>query len=222
MTPDLLNYSQTGTRQTNRRSRSGISGEIKWKQPSYLNDQDSRKTGKEDRVFRPSKPDELDSVEREVPTCGPKSEVHVVGGFRIPIPASGIGELEKLLISLNLDDAAAHLRSVALAKGITVTFSASAAPRKIDEMTGVIREIGNTDVAASLFRDHEEFWIEIPRTVFEEGKVDLREDEGFFFWVDRYADGTEKPVVRPLPSRELSPKDLKDIDRKIAELLDGE
>lgn len=91
--------------------------------------------------------------------------------------------------------------------------------QKLDEMKGVINEIYDTNVYVSLFRNDEEFCVGISRTVFEAGKVVVREGEGFFFWVEKCPNGIEKQVVQPLPSRKLSPRDLKDIDKKITELL---
>jgi len=95
-------------------------------------------------------------------------------------------------------------------------------PERIDEMNGVIREIAESEVSVSLFDGEEEFCVELPRKIFEDGHVPLREDEGFQFFVDRYSDGLEKAVVRPLPRRELSAEDWETIDKEIGELLDGE
>jgi hypothetical protein len=93
---------------------------------------------------------------------------------------------------------------------------------RLDEMKGVIREVGDSEVAVSLFDDEDELYLELPKRVFEAGGVPLHEAAGFEFWVERFADGTERPVVRPLPWRELSADERKQIDAHIAELLDGE
>jgi len=95
-------------------------------------------------------------------------------------------------------------------------------PQRLDEMKGVIREVGESEIAVSLFDAGDELCLKLPRSAFEAGDVPLHEAAGFDFWVERSAGGTERPKVRPLPWHELSADERKEIDAEIAELLDGE
>ena len=89
----------------------------------------------------------------------------------------------------------------------------------IDRMNGVIREIAESEVSVSLFDGEKEHCVELPRNIFEDGHVLLREEVGFQFFVERHSDGSEKPVVRPLLHRELTPDEREQIVDEIDELL---
>jgi hypothetical protein len=102
----------------------------------------------------------------------------------------------------------------------SATITIRSKPEKLDQMKGVIREMRGTKINVSLFNNEDEYSLTLDRAVFDEGKVRTRPDEPFEFWVERFSDGSERPVVRPLPRRELTPEELRQIDQEIAELLD--
>lgn len=160
--------------------------------------------------------DELEYTRQSIQPSGQAVFGFASGGVFISVQAKSYDEAVKALTAFR-DGSASNVCAVGYGSGFGHPLA-----QRLDEMKGVIREIGDTDVHVSLFRDDKEYCIDLPRAVFDVGGVDLLEDEGFFFWVERYADGTEKPVVQPLPTNELTSEDLKRIAKRAAELLDGE
>lgn len=147
---------------------------------------------------------------------GPTILAHPDGSISITVHASSTEAAMGVVL------AEPELRVVALSALVREGFEPSKPPERIDEMNGVVREVAGSEVSVSLFDGEEEFCVELPRKIFENGKVSLLEDEGFEFFVERYSNGSEKPVVRPLPRRELSPNEREQIVNEIDELLDGD
>ena len=95
-------------------------------------------------------------------------------------------------------------------------------PEILDEMKGVIREIVGDTVFVSLFCDDEEFCLDIPKAIFENNKVPLRENACFNFHVEKYPDGLEVIVVTYIPPKSLTLEDYLKIEQDTKELLEWE